>query len=72
MTLESGDYIMLSNNPIINQISEIYGPIKLYCIISNIKDELKRTDIDDTYKSQLEEALQYAEKRKNKLIYEEE
>ena len=62
---------MLSNNPIINQISEIYGPIKLYCIISNIKDELKRTDIDD-YKAQLEEALQYAEKRKNKLIYEEE
>ena len=62
---------MLSNNPIINQISEIYGSIKLYCIISNIKDELKRTDIDD-YKAQLEEALQYAEKRKNKLIYEEE
>ena len=62
---------MLSNNQIINQISEIYGPIKLYCIISNIKDELKRTDIDDTYKAQLEEALQYAEKRKNKLIYEE-
>ena len=62
---------MLSNNPIINQISEIYGPIKLYCIISNIEDELKRTDIDD-YKAQLEEALQYAEKRKNKLIYEEE
>jgi hypothetical protein len=62
---------MLSNNPIINQISEIYGPIKLYCIISNIKDELKCTDdIDDTYKAQLEEALQYAEKRKNKLIYE--
>lgn len=63
---------MLSNNPIINQISEIYGSIKLYCIIINIKDELKRTDIDDTYKAQLEEALQYAEKRKNKLIYEEE
>ena len=63
---------MLSNNPIINQISEIYGSIKLYCIISNIKDELKHTDIDDTYKTQLEEALQYAEKRKNKLIYEEE
>ena len=63
---------MLSNNPIINQISEIYGSIKLYCIISNIKDELKCTDIDDTYKAQLEEALQYAEKRKNKLIYEEE
>ena len=61
---------MLSNNPIINQISEIYGPIKLYCIISNIEDELKRTDIDDTYKAQLEEALQYAEKKK--LIYEEE
>lgn len=61
---------MLSNNPIINQISEIYGSIKLYCIISNIKDELKRTDIDDTYKAQLEEALQYTEKRKNKLIYE--
>ena len=60
---------MLSNNLIINQI---YGPIKLYCIISNIKDELKRTDIDDTYKTQLEEALQYTEKRKNKLIYEEE
>ena len=54
---------MLSNNPIINQISETYGLIKLYCIISNIKDELKRTDIDDTYKSQLEEALQYAKKR---------
>jgi len=70
VTLESGDYVMLSNNPIINQISEIYGPIELYCIISNIKDELKRTDIDDTYKAQLEEALQYAEKRKNKLIYE--
>jgi hypothetical protein len=69
VTLESGDYIMLSNNPIINQISEIYGSIKLYCIISNIKDEFKRTDIDDTYKAQLEEALQYAEKRKNKLIY---
>ena len=61
---------MLSNNPIINQISETYGLIKLYCIISNIKDELKRTDIDDTYKAQLEEALRYAEKRKNKLIYE--
>lgn len=54
---------MLSNNPIINQISETYGLIKLYCIISNIKDELKRTDIDDTYKAQLEEALQYAKKR---------
>lgn len=61
---------MLSNNPIINQISEIYGLIKLYCIISNIKDELKHTDIDDIYRAQLEEALQYAEKRKNKLIYE--
>jgi hypothetical protein len=61
---------MLSNNPIINQISEIYGPIKLYCIISNIKNELKHIDIDDTYKAQLEEALQYAEKKK--LIYEEE
>jgi hypothetical protein len=61
---------MLSNNPIINQISEIYGSIELYCIISNIKNELKCIDIDDTYKSQLEEALQYAEKRKNKLIYE--
>lgn len=60
---------MLSNNTIINQISEIYGSIKLYCIISNIKDELKHTNIDDTYKAQLEEALQYAEKRKNKLIY---
>ena len=63
---------MLSNNPIVNQISEIYGSIKLYCIISNIEYELKRTDIDDTYKAQLEEALQYAEQRKNKLIYEEE
>lgn len=63
---------MLSNNPIINQISEIYGSIKLYCIISNIEDELKHTDIDDTYMTQLEKALQYAEKRKNKLIYEEE
>lgn len=63
---------MLSNNQIINQISETYGPIKLYCIISNIKDELKCTDIDDTYRARLEEALQYAEKRKNKLIYEEE
>lgn len=63
---------MLSNNLIINQISEIYGLIKLYCIISNIKDELKHTDIDDIYKAQLEEALQYAENRKNKLIYEEE
>ena len=62
--------MLSNNNPIINQISETYGPIELYCIISNIKDELKRTDIDDTYKSQLEEALQYAEKRKNKLIYE--
>ena len=61
---------MLSNNPIINQISETYGLIKLYCIISNIKDELKHIDIDDTYKAQLEEALQYAEKKK--LIYEEE
>ena len=61
---------MLSNNPIINQISEIYESIKLYCIISNIKDELKHIDIDDTYKAQLEEALQYAEKKK--LIYEEE
>ena len=61
---------MLSNNQIINQISEIYGPIKLYCIISNIKNELKHIDIDDTYKAQLEEALQYAEKKK--LIYEEE
>jgi hypothetical protein len=61
---------MLSNNPIINQISEIYGLIKLYCIISNIEDELKRTDLDDTYRALLEEALQYAEKRKNKLIYE--
>jgi len=63
---------MLSNNPIINHISEIYGSIKLYYIISNIEDELKRTDIDDTYRTQLEEALQYAEKRKNRLIYEEE
>ena len=63
---------MLSNNPIVNQISEIYGSIKLYCIISNIKDELKHIDIDDTYKAKLEEALQYAEQRKNKLIYEEE
>lgn len=63
---------MLSDNPIINQISEIYGSIKLYCIISNIEDELKRTDIDDTYRTKLEEALQYAEKKKNKLIYEEE
>ena len=61
---------MISNNPIINQISEIYGPIKLYCIISNIKDEFKRTDIDDTYKAQLEEALQYAYKKKNHFIYE--
>ena len=61
---------MLSDNPIINQISETYGPIKLYCIISNIKDELKRIDIDDTYKARLEEALQYVEQRKNKLIYE--
>lgn len=63
---------MLSNNPIINQIFEIYGPIELYCIINNIEDELKRTDLDDIYKTQLEESLQYAEKRKNKLIYEEE
>ncbi len=55
---------MLSNNPIINQISETYGLIKLYCIISNIKDELKCTDIDDIYKAQLEEALQYAKKRR--------
>ena len=61
---------MLSNNPIINQISEIYGHIKLYCIISNIEDELKRVDIDDIYRAQLEEALQYAENKKNKLIYE--
>lgn len=61
---------MLSNNQIINQISEIYGPIKLYCIISNIKDELKHTDIDDTYRARLEEALQYAYKRKKYFIYE--
>jgi hypothetical protein len=62
--------MLSNNNPIVNQISEIYGPIKLYCIISNIEDKLKCTDIDDTYRAQLEEALQYAEKRKNKLIYE--
>lgn len=62
---------MLSNNPIINQISEIYGHIKLYCVISNIKDELKRTDITDEYRVQLQEALSYAEYRKSKLIYEE-
>lgn len=58
------------NNPIIQQVSEMYGRIQIYCMIQKIKDELKKDSIDDEYRHQLEEALEYTEKRKHTLVYE--
>lgn len=52
----------MDNNPILEQVSEIYNRIQLYTVISNIKEELKTTT-DLQYHRQLQEALAYAEKR---------
>lgn len=52
----------MDNNPILEQVSEIYNRIQLYTVISNIKEELKTTT-DPQYHRQLRETLAYAERR---------
>lgn len=58
------------NNPMIREISEVYGRVKLYCIIQNLKDQLTVSTITQEYRTELEEALEYANYRKGMLIYE--
>lgn len=59
------------NNPMIREISEVYGRIKLYCIIQSLKDQLNDSTITLEYRKELEEALEYANYRKARLVYEE-
>lgn len=58
------------NNPMIKEISEVYGRIKLYCIIQSLKDQLT-DNLTLEYRKELEEALEYANYRKARLVYEE-
>jgi hypothetical protein len=62
--------VCIMKNSTIEELSEIYGRIKLYCVIQSIKDQLNDSTITQEYRKELEEALEYAQKRKLTIPYE--
>jgi hypothetical protein len=57
----------MQDNLLIRQISEVYSRIHMYCIISNIKEEMKNCK-DEKELKQLQEALDYANKRADNMV----
>jgi hypothetical protein len=57
----------MQDNLLIRQISEVYSRIHMYCIISNIEDEIKNCK-DEKELKQLQEALDYANKRVKNMV----
>jgi Xaa-Pro aminopeptidase len=57
----------MQDNLLIRQISEVYSRIHMYCIISNIKEEMKNCK-DEKELKQLQEALDYANKRAENMV----
>lgn len=62
--------VCIMKNSTIEELSEIYGRIKLYCAIQSIKDQLNDSTITQEYRKELEEALEYAQRRKLTIPYE--
>jgi hypothetical protein len=62
--------VCIMKNSTIEELSEIYGRIKLYCVIQSIKDQLNDSTITQENRKELEEALEYAQKRKLTIPYE--
>lgn len=57
----------MQDNLLIRQISEVYSRIHMYCIIANIKEEMKNCK-DEKELKQLQEALDYANKRADNMV----
>jgi hypothetical protein len=55
------------DNQLINQISEVYNRMSIYCIISDIREKLKTCKYEKERK-QLQEALEYANRRSKYLV----